>query len=91
MLEILDSVQLPILFHMLDHISTRDISAYIEIHADWERFQGLATEFIAPRTQIRTSEDAEEAAHKFAASIALAYRLSKHNIALWEIMYSCPC
>jgi endonuclease/exonuclease/phosphatase (EEP) superfamily protein YafD len=37
-LEILDSDHLLILFHMLDHISTRDNSARIEIHTDWEQF-----------------------------------------------------
>jgi hypothetical protein len=31
-LEILDSDHLPVLFHMLVHVSTRDISAPIEIH-----------------------------------------------------------
>jgi hypothetical protein len=33
-LEILDADHLPILFHMLDHVSTRDISAPREIHTD---------------------------------------------------------
>jgi hypothetical protein len=59
-LEILDSGHLPILFHMLDHVSTRDISAPVEIHTDWERFQSLASDLISPRTQIHTCEDAEK-------------------------------
>jgi hypothetical protein len=81
-LEILVSDHLPILFHMLDHVSTRDISAPIEIHTDWERFQSLASDLISPTIQIHTFEDAEEAACKFAASIASAYRLSTYEITL---------
>jgi hypothetical protein len=83
-LEILDSDHLPILFHMLDHVSTRDISAPVEIHTVWEGFQSLASDLISPRTQIHTYEDAEEAARNFAASIASAYRLSTHKIPLSE-------
>jgi endonuclease/exonuclease/phosphatase family metal-dependent hydrolase len=37
--EILDSDHLPILFHMLDHISAGDISASVETHTYWARFQ----------------------------------------------------
>jgi hypothetical protein len=84
-LEILDSDHLPILFHMLDHVSTRDISAPIEIHTDWEQFQSLASVLIAPRTQIHTSDDAEDAARTFSASITSAYRLSTHKIALLKL------
>jgi endonuclease/exonuclease/phosphatase (EEP) superfamily protein YafD len=80
-LEILESDHLPILYHMLDHVSTRDKSAPIEIHTDWEQFQSLALILIAPTTQIHTSEDAEDAARKFAASIASPYRLPTHKIA----------
>jgi hypothetical protein len=84
-LEILDSDYLPILFHMLDHVSTRNNSAPIEIHTDWEQFQSLASVLIEPRTQIHTSEDVEDSARKFAASIASEYRLSTHKIALLKL------
>jgi hypothetical protein len=89
-LEILDSDHLPILFHMLDHVSTRDISAPIEIHTDWERFQSLASDLTSPRTQIHTPENAEEAARKFAASIASAYWLSTHKIAILKLNKELP-
>jgi hypothetical protein len=65
-------------------------STPIEIHTDWEQFQSLTSDFIAPRTQIHTPEDAEEAARKFAASIASAYRLSTHKIALLELNEELP-
>jgi hypothetical protein len=71
-LEILDSDHLPILFHMLDHVSTRDNSASIEIQTDWEQFQSLASILTAPTTQIHISEDAEEAARKFRSIYSLA-------------------
>jgi endonuclease/exonuclease/phosphatase (EEP) superfamily protein YafD len=47
-LEILNSNHLLILFHMLDHVSSRDILAPIETYTDWERFQNLASELISP-------------------------------------------
>jgi hypothetical protein len=37
-LEILDSDHLPILFHVLDHVRTRDNSAPTEIHTHWKQF-----------------------------------------------------
>jgi hypothetical protein len=71
------------MFHLLDHVSTGDTSALVEIHTDWERFQSLASEFISPRTQIHTFQDAEEAARNFAASITST--LSMHEITLSEL------
>jgi hypothetical protein len=87
---ILDSDHLPILFHKLDHVSTRNISAPVEIQADWERFQSLASDFISPRTQIHTFEDAEEAARNFAASKTSAYMLSTDKITLSELNEKLP-
>jgi len=89
-LEILVSNHLLILFHMMDHDSTRDISAPVEIHTDWERFQSLASNLVVPRTQIHSSEDAEGTARKFAASITSAYRLSTHKITLSELNEDLP-
>jgi hypothetical protein len=79
-LEILDSDHLPILFYMLDHVSTRDISAPIEIFTDWERFQNIASEVISPRVQIQSIDNAEERARKLTESTASAYRLSTQNL-----------
>jgi hypothetical protein len=89
-LEILDSDHLSTLFHMLDHVSSRDIKNPIETHTDWERFRSLASELISPSTQIHTFEDAEQTALIFAASIASAYRLSTHKITLSELNEELP-
>jgi hypothetical protein len=89
-LEILDSDYLPMLFYMLDHVSTRDISAPIEIFTDWERFQNVASEIISPRVQIQSIEDAEETACKFTASIVSAYRLSTQKITLSDLKEELP-
>jgi hypothetical protein len=50
--DILDTDHLPVLFHILDHVSARDILALVEVHTDWERFRGLASDLISPRIQI---------------------------------------
>jgi hypothetical protein len=44
--DVLDSDHLPIFFHILDRVNTRDISAPVETHTDWERFRSLATDLI---------------------------------------------
>jgi hypothetical protein len=89
-LDILDSYHLPILFYMLDHVSTRDISAPIEIFRDWEPFQNIASEIITPRVQIQSTEDAEDTARKFTASIASAYRLSTQKVTLSYLKEELP-
>jgi hypothetical protein len=37
----LDSDHLPIIFHILDHVRSRDPSAQVEKFTDWDRFQSL--------------------------------------------------
>jgi hypothetical protein len=41
--EILDSDHLPITFHILDHVRTKQISKPLEKFTNWERFQSLAS------------------------------------------------
>jgi len=82
---VLDSDHLPIFFHMMDHISTGDISAPVETHTDWEQFQSLASELIPPRIQIDTVEEGEKAAPAFIASIASANRLSTRKLTLSDL------
>jgi hypothetical protein len=53
--DVLDSVHLPILFHILDHVSAKDISAPVEVQTNWERFQSLAS--ISLKIQIDTADD----------------------------------
>jgi hypothetical protein len=73
---VLDSQHLPTSFHILNHVSIRDISAPAENHTDWEQFQSLATNLIPPRIQTDTVEEAEKEATAFTASTAMAYRMS---------------
>jgi hypothetical protein len=46
--DILDSDHLPIMFHVLDHVRTKQISKPLEIFSDWERFESLASNLISP-------------------------------------------
>jgi hypothetical protein len=79
--DLLDSDHLPILFHFLDHIRTRNILEPVDEFTDWERFQSLASE-ISPRIQIKSEKQADKAARNFTALIASAYRLSRSKITL---------
>jgi hypothetical protein len=44
--DVLDSHHPPIVFHLLDHISTRNLSDPVVKFTDWRRFQSLASELI---------------------------------------------
>jgi hypothetical protein len=50
--DVLDSDHLPVLFHTLDHVTTRNLSDPIEKFTDWERFQSLASDLVSPKIQI---------------------------------------
>jgi hypothetical protein len=63
--DILDSDHLPILFHILDHVETRNPSEPVEKFTDWEGFQSLASDLIPPRLEINSGEEADKAAHDF--------------------------
>jgi hypothetical protein len=78
--DVLDSDHLPILFHILDHVTTRNLSDLFEKFTDWERFQSLASELVSPKIQITSGVEADKAAREFAASTASAYRLSTSKI-----------
>jgi hypothetical protein len=66
--DILDSDHLPILFYILDHVRTKQISEPFEIFTDWERFQSLASNLISPRIEINSGVEAHRAARAFTAS-----------------------
>jgi hypothetical protein len=80
--DILDSDHLPIVFHIMDHVKTRNLSEPVEKFTDWEQFQSLASDLISPRIEINSGEEADRAARDFTASIASAYRLSTRKIKL---------
>jgi hypothetical protein len=68
--DIQESDHLPIIFHLLDHIRTRNLSNPVEKFTDWKRFQRLASEINSPRIRINSEEDANKGARDFTASIA---------------------
>jgi hypothetical protein len=76
--DILDSDHLPTVFHILDHVSIRNLSQSVEKFNDWDRFQILASELISPEVEINSGE-ADKAARDFTASIASACGLSKEK------------
>jgi endonuclease V-like protein UPF0215 family len=52
--DILNSDHLPIIFHILDHVRTKQISEPLEKFTDWERFQRLASNLVSPRVEINS-------------------------------------
>jgi len=86
----LDSDHLPIIFHILDHVRTRDPSAQVEKFTDWGRFQSLASDLISPKLKITSEADADKAARNFTASIASAYKLSTHKTTLYDLNNKLP-
>jgi hypothetical protein len=78
--DILDSGHLPVAFHLLDHVRTRNLSDPVETFTDSERFQSLASELFSPRFQINLREEASKAARNFTDSISSAYRISTRKL-----------
>jgi hypothetical protein len=48
--DILDSDHLPIVFQLLDHITTRNVSNPVDKFRDWERLESLASELASSRS-----------------------------------------
>jgi hypothetical protein len=44
--DILNSNHLPVVFHILDHVTTKKLLEPFEIITDWKRFQNLASNLI---------------------------------------------
>jgi hypothetical protein len=88
--DILDSDHLPIIFHIMDQVKTKTISAPPEKFTDWERFQSLASNLISPKIEINSGPEAEKAARAFTASTTSAYRLSTSKITLPELNNDLP-
>jgi hypothetical protein len=83
--DILDSDHLPIIFHNMDHVRTKNVSAPLEKFTDRERFQSLASNLKSPRIEINLGAEADKRARAFISSIASAYRLSISKIPLSEL------
>jgi hypothetical protein len=88
--DILDSDHLPIVFYLLDHVTTWSLSNPVGKFTDLEQFQNLASELISPRFQINLGEEADKAACDFAVSIASAYRLSTSKITFPDLNKNLP-
>jgi hypothetical protein len=50
--------------------NTSVLSEPVDKFTDWEQFQSLASELIAPRIQINSKEEADKEARDFTAFIA---------------------
>jgi hypothetical protein len=83
--DILGSDHIPIIFHLLDHIRTRNLLDPVDKFMDWEWFQSLVSELILHRIKINPGEVADKVAHNFTASVASAYRLSTSKITLLDL------
>jgi hypothetical protein len=70
--DIMDPDHLPIIFHLLDHIRTRNLSEPVDKFTDWEWFQSLVSELISPIIRINLGEEANKAVLDFTASVASA-------------------
>jgi hypothetical protein len=88
--DVLDSDHLPIIFHILDHVTTNNLSDPIEKFADLERFQNLASDLVPPRIQINSVAEVDKAACDFTASIASAYRLATGKVTLSDLNSDIP-
>jgi hypothetical protein len=60
--DILDSDHLPVVFHLLGHVRTRNLSGRVDRFTEWMLFQSLASELISPRIKL-TWEEIDKAAH----------------------------
>jgi len=85
MSDVLDSDHLPIFFNILNQVCAGDNSVWVETHTDWDLFRSLASDLIHPRFQVDTVQEAEREASVFTASVASAYRLATHKLALSDL------
>jgi hypothetical protein len=73
------------MFSFLDPDGTRKTLDSVEKLTDCELFQSLASELVSPNIQIHCSNEADKESCGFAASVALAYRLStRKTIILYQ-------
>jgi hypothetical protein len=66
--DILDSDHLLIIFHILDHVRTKNVLTPFEKFTDLERFQSLASNLISPRIEIHSGAEADKAARLYSLS-----------------------
>jgi hypothetical protein len=88
--DILDSDQLPIMLSILDSVGKREALDPVEKLTHWEFVKSLASELISQNIQIHSSNETDEAAYDFAASVASAYRKSTTKTAILDRKYEIP-
>jgi hypothetical protein len=86
----LDSVHLPIIFHILEHVKVGILSDPIEQFTDWDQFQSLASELIRPRIEINSEVEADKVGRDSTASIASAYKLATSKVTVSDINNDIP-
>jgi hypothetical protein len=79
-----------IVFHILDHVKTKNPSEPVVKFTDWERFHSLASNLISPKIEINWGKEADKATRDFTASIASAYKLSTSKITLFDLNNDIP-
>jgi hypothetical protein len=80
-----DHLQIPVVFHILDHARIKQIPEPLEKFTDWERFQILASNLLSSRIEINVGVEDNKAARDFAASITSTYRLLTSKLTLSEL------
>jgi hypothetical protein len=83
--DILDSDHLPTVFHILDHVKSKNLLEPAAKFIDWECFQNCASDLISPRIEINSKKDDNKAAHNFTASVTSAYRPSTGKVSFSDI------
>jgi hypothetical protein len=58
--DILDSDHVPVVFHILDLITSNKLLEPLEKFTDWERFQSLASNLISPRIEINSGVEVDK-------------------------------
>jgi hypothetical protein len=72
--DILDLDHLPVIFHLMYPVRSRNLLDPVDKFTDWEQFHSLASQLISPKIQINAGEETDKAVHNYTASIASAYR-----------------
>jgi hypothetical protein len=88
--DILDWDYLPIVFHILDYIKTRNISEPVKKSTDWEWFRSLASDNISPTIESNSRLEADKTARDFTASTTSEYRLTTSKFTLSDINNDLP-
>jgi hypothetical protein len=69
-------------FDLLDHVITRNISDPVDKFTDLGRFQSLEFELISPKIQSGSGEEVDKLIRDFTDPIASEHRLSRSKLTL---------